>query len=170
MIAPIITRLGLLFTLCFALNLSATAQSIGPAQPILPVQSKASGFAAEIEKNSANRQACLDLGVEGAAFWQCLEPVYKEQDQLLNRIWAVLKRATEQLDTNKPSSNGTMYPALLAEQRAWLQYRDQACDFYQSFKARLWSRDLSEHCLFNTTKARLTTLNAYLEDIVRFSQ
>ena len=102
-------------------------------------------------------QACIDATVKNDEWAQCGGDLIKREEAKLDDAWRRLMDLTEGDTTN----------ALKAEQDAWTQFRDKACQFYSDPVA--FGREgqvLSfPNCVAETVASRTEQLRAYLREI-----
>ena len=65
-------------------------------------------------------QACMDTAVTNMDFDKCGSKLLKNEDDKLNQAWA---KAYDLMD-------GQSKTDLLAEQRAWIVFKEKSCQFY----------------------------------------
>ena len=80
----------------------------------------------------------------------CIEAELKIQDKKLNRAYQALKHRIQP----------QRIPQLKAMQRAWIQYRDKKCDFYNYPQRGSGGITDSLQCLLDETIKRTQELNA----------
>lgn len=91
----------------------------------------------------------------------CAGMDYKAADAELNRIYRSVIAHMKDIDADLPPELKGAEKALRAAQRAWIPYRDKACESY-GFLARGGSMEsmLVGHCLTEVTRNRTRELKA----------
>ena len=94
----------------------------------------------------------------------CSRRDFKAMDAKLNAVWPKAKARAQAIDDALPEVDRGAWPALLAGQRAWIEYRDSHClarryKVYGGSVAPL----VANLCLTQLTEERI----AQLEDLLR---
>ena len=94
---------------------------IALAVAVTAVSARAEGPAAE---DRAALEACIDAsGAADLSMKDCYVELANKEDARLNRNWQRLMQAVD-------GSGTEIGTALLTEQRAWIDYKEAACDHY----------------------------------------
>ena len=75
------------------------------------------------QKLTKEYDQCMGATDTNAGFSACSSAEIDRQEKLLSGAWS---KASTAMKARAPSS----HPALLREQRAWITYKDAACQFY----------------------------------------
>jgi uncharacterized protein YecT (DUF1311 family) len=116
-----------------------------------------SALLAQGRPNCQNPQTQTDMNI-------CAGLDYKAADAELNRAYKAAMAAMKDMDANLPPELKGGVKALRAAQRAWIPYRDKACEAY-GFMARGGSMEsmLVGTCLADLTRKR----TGELKDLAR---
>lgn len=107
----------------------------------------------DVDCNNAMTQADMN---------QCAAEDYRQADAAMNAQWAETRAAMIAWDTaSPPSDDNGAAKRLLASQRAWLAYRDAACDV-EGYSAEGGSMQpmMISSCLAELTKRRTEELKS----------
>lgn len=109
-------------------------------------------------------QACMtaEVGATTVGMVSCLQAETAQWDQRLNEAYAAVKADDEQADQE---AEGSAAPALLAAQRAWLVWRDAACDY----EAARWQGGsiggpVASDCFMQLTAQQALRMESYLSN------
>jgi uncharacterized protein YecT (DUF1311 family) len=93
----------------------------------------------------------------------CEAEAYRAADEELDKVWEEARGAAEALDAELSENLRGALDALVAAQRAWLQYRDNACKL-AGFEARGGSMEplLISGCLREMTEERTQELRDFI--------
>jgi uncharacterized protein YecT (DUF1311 family) len=123
--------------------------------PVLTVLAATPSLAQDVDCSTAMAQA--DLNACAYADWQ-------EADARLNAIYGEVVAAYRQIDQDLPPDLGSAQDSLRAAQRAWIVFRDKACEA-EGFAMRGGSAEplLVYGCMRSLTEERTGHLQRMLE-------
>lgn len=105
--------------------------------------------------------ACMtaEVGATTVGMVSCLQAETAQWDERLNAAYAALKADEEQTDQE---TDGAAAPALVKAQRAWLAWRDAACDY----EAARWQGGsiggpVASDCFMQLTAQQALRLESY---------
>ena len=101
---------------------------------------------------------CIDEARNGSEFRACGFAWIDREDARLNAAWRELLPRFEGRDSERA--------ALVAEQRAWIAFKDQSCDFFWSESWGMIGRDTwYAHCRAGVIATRTAQLRALVEQL-----
>lgn len=109
------------------------------------------GWPAQAQVSCANAQTTIELR-------QCTAQEYQAADRRLNQVYQQLTRKLKVSQRQR----------LVTAQRAWIQFRDQSCDYEQGvYEGGSFAPVARGQCMTQMTRKRIADLEGYLRQADR---